>query len=74
MHVVVMSGTMIITNRELTRDLWNTTTPNQFHILENAYIPRADVPPPSSNRPEIYGMPLHQISFTYSRMHTPSSN
>ena len=51
MHVVVMSTTtMIITNRELTRDLWNTTTPNQFHILENAHIPRADVASPINNR------------------------
>ena len=29
-----------------TIDLWNTTTPNKFHILPNAYIPRAHIPPP----------------------------
>ena len=48
MHVVVMSRiTIIITNRKLTIDLWYTTPPNQFHILENVHIPRADVPPPN---------------------------
>ena len=30
---------------QLTTDLWNTTTPNKFHIWENAHIPRADIPP-----------------------------
>ena len=50
MHVVVMSRTtIIITNRKSVIDLRNTTTPNQFHILENVHIPRADVSPPSSN-------------------------
>ena len=34
---------------QLTIDLWNTTTPNKFYILENAHIPRADVPPPPIN-------------------------
>ena len=53
---------------QLTIDLWNTTTPNQFHILQNAHILKADVPPPS-NQPYISGTPLHQISFTYGKMH-----
>ena len=48
-----------------TIDEWNTTTPNRFHLQQNAHIPR----PPYSNCPQIYGIPLHQISFTYSRMH-----
>ena len=30
----------------LTIDLWNTTTPNKFHIWHNAHIPSADIPPP----------------------------
>ena len=29
-------------------DVWNITTPNKFHIWDNAHIPRADVPPPQS--------------------------
>ena len=51
----------------LTIDVWNTATPNKFHIEQNAHLLRADVPP--SNCPYIYGIPLHQISSTYSRMH-----
>ena len=35
---------------QLTIDLWNTTTPNKFHILQNAHIPMADVPPPINHR------------------------
>ena len=27
-----------------TIDLWNTTTPNKFHIEKNAHIPMADYP------------------------------
>ena len=30
---------------QVTIDLWNTTTPHKFNIVQNAHIPRADVPP-----------------------------
>ena len=58
---------------QLTIDLWNTTTPNKFKILQNAHIARAGVPPPINNRSIEYHyimqVSLHLISFTYSRMH-----
>ena len=48
---------------QLTIDLWNTTTPNLWVILTLSFTP-------PFNRPEIYGTPLHRISFTYRRMQT----
>ena len=48
--------------------LQSHTTPGQYHILQNANIPRADVPP--SNQTEYYRAILHQVSITYCRMPT----
>ena len=52
---------------QFTIDVWNTITPNKFHISKNAHIPMADRPP--CNQPYIHATPLHPISFTYGRMH-----
>ena len=37
---------------QLTIDLWNTTTPNKFHIGQNAHIPSP--PSPIDHRPMEY--------------------
>ena len=54
---------------QLTIDLWKTTTPTMFHIQKNAQIPVQTDSTPSSNQPYMYWRPLHQLSFTYRRMH-----
>ena len=34
---------------QLTIDLYNTITPNKFHIYQNAHLPMADGPHPQSS-------------------------
>ena len=51
---------------QLTIDVWNTITPNKFHIVKNAHICMTDRP--LCNWPYIHATPLHPISFTYRRM------
>ena len=46
---------------KLTIDLWKTTTLHQFHGRLT--------PPPSSNWPQTYARPLHQLCFTYRCMY-----
>ena len=53
---------------QLTIDLWNTITPNNFHMSENVHILRIH-PLTTTIDNRSFGIPLHQISFTYSRMH-----
>ena len=59
-----------------TIDLSNTTTPNKFHIEQNAQIPMEDVPPPLINHSSMEHHYTKSVShmaectYTYGR-HTP---
>ena len=47
-HIAECTYTEDISNSplQLTIDLWNTITPNKFHIQQNAHILRIHLPPP----------------------------
>ena len=56
---------------QLTIDLWNITTPNQFNIQQNAHIPRANVPPPINHKSIAYHYTKevsHIAEWTYTKV------
>ena len=61
---------------KLTTDIWNTPTPQKFHIYQNAQICMSDVTPPINHKYMEYHYTesvSHIAEYTYTKAN-PSSN